>query len=141
LGRVDDAESVRAIHFALDAGINFFDTAANDGCVHSECVLGKAGSGRRRLVILATRLDHVIDEEWREATPADDLVSRLPDDCEASLRRLNTDSIDLYQLHRADDPPARAAEVCGAPEKLVEDCKTRRYGWSTNNPDGAMVFA
>ena len=62
-GQVDDAESIRAIHFALDAGINFFDTAANYGCGHSERLLGKAIEGRRDRLILATKFGYVVDEE------------------------------------------------------------------------------
>src|SRR5574342_105756 len=64
-GQVDDAESIRAIHYALDAGINFFDTAANYGCGHSERVLGQALAGRRDKVILATKFGYIIDEEKR----------------------------------------------------------------------------
>jgi len=59
LGQVDDAESIRAIHYALEAGINFFDTAANYGCGHSERILAQAIAGRRDKVILATKFGYV----------------------------------------------------------------------------------
>src|SRR5512136_1880138 len=62
-GQVDDRESVRAIHRALDLGINFFDTAAVYGCGHSERVLGEAVSGRRDKVVLATKFGQMFDEE------------------------------------------------------------------------------
>jgi aryl-alcohol dehydrogenase-like predicted oxidoreductase len=140
-GQVDDAESIRAIHYALDAGINFFDTAANYGCGHSERVLGQALAERRDKVILATKFGYVVDEEKRIVTRTEDVVSRIPEECEESLRRLNTDYIDLYQFHRDDYDPVKAAEVRDALETLVEEGKIRWYGWSTNNPVGARIFA
>ena len=140
-GQVDDAESVRAIHYALDAGINFFDTAANYGCGHSERVLGQAVAGRRDKVILATKFGYVVDEEKRTVTEAEDVVSSIRQECEASLRRLQTDYIDLYQFHWGEYPPERAEEVRDVLETLVEEGKIRWYGWSTDNPEGARVFA
>jgi aryl-alcohol dehydrogenase-like predicted oxidoreductase len=141
-GQVDDAESIRAIHLALDAGINFFDTAANYGCGHSERVLGQAIAGRRDKVILATKFGYVIDEEKRIVTRNDgDVVSRIRQECEDSLRRLQTDYIDLYQFHKDDYAPERAGEVRDFLETLVEEGKILWYGWSTINPEGARVFA
>ena len=140
-GQVDDSESIRAIHYALDAGINFFDTAANYGCGHSERVLSQALAGRRDKVILATKFGYVVDEEKKLVTEADDVVKRIRQECEDSLRRLTTDHIDLYQFHKGDYEPEKAAEVCGVLETLVEEGKIRWYGWSTDNPEGALVFA
>ena len=141
-GQIDDAESIRAIHCALDAGINFFDTAANYGCGHSERILGQAIAGRRDRVILATKFGYVIDEESRIVTRNDeDVVNRIRQECEASLRRLKCDYIDLYQFHKDDYDPEKAAEVRDALEELVGEGKIRWYGWSTNNPEGARVFA
>ncbi len=141
-GQVDDVESIRAIHYALDAGVNFFDTAANYGCGHSERVLGQAIVGRRDKVILATKFGYVIDEEKRIVTRNDeDVVSRIRRECEDSLRRLNTDYIDLYQFHKDDYDPGKAAEVRDFLETLVDEGKISWYGWSTVNPDGARVFA
>jgi aryl-alcohol dehydrogenase-like predicted oxidoreductase len=141
-GGVQDAESNRAIHFALDAGINFFDTAANYGCGHSERILGQAVAGRRDKVILATKFGYVIDEESRIVTRNDhDVAGRIRQECEGSLRRLNTDYIDLYQFHKDDYPAGKAAEVRDELETLVEEGKIRWYGWSTINPEGARVFA
>ena len=99
-GQVDDAESIRAIHYALDAGINFFDTAANYGCGHSERILSQAIAGRRDKVILATKFGYVVDEEKRIVTETEDVVRRIRQECESSLRNLQTDYIDLYQFHR-----------------------------------------
>ena len=140
-GQVDDAESVRAIHFALDAGINFFDTAANYGCGHSERLLSQALAGRRDQIILATKFGYVVDEEKKLVTEADDVVKRIRQECEDSLRRLNTDYIDLYQFHKADYEPGKAADVCAVLETLVEQGKIRWYGWSTDSAEGAHVFA
>jgi aryl-alcohol dehydrogenase-like predicted oxidoreductase len=140
-GGVDDAESIRAIHYALDEGINFFDTAANYGCGHSEQILGKAVSGHRDQVILATKFGYVIDEESRIVTRNDeDVAGRIRQECEGSLRRLNTDYIDLYQFHKDDYPAEKAAEVRDELETLVGEGKIRWYGWSTINPEGAQVF-
>lgn len=141
-GQVDDAESIRAIHYALDAGINFFDTAANYGCGHSEKILGQAIAERRDKIILATKFGYVVDEENRIVTRNDEeVVSRIRQDCENSLRRLNTDYIDLFQFHRNDYDPEKAAEVRDLLETLVVEGKIRWYGWSTVNPAGARVFA
>lgn len=140
-GRVDDAESIRAIHYALDAGINLFDTAANYGCGHSEKILSQALAGCRGKVILATKFGYVVDEEKHTVSEADDIAPRIRQECEDSLRRLKTDYIDLYQFHKGDYPPGKAAEVLDALERLVKEGKIRWYGWSTINPEGAQVFA
>ena len=140
-GQVDDSESIRAIHYALEAGINFFDTAANYGCGHSERMLGQALAGRRDKVILATKFGYIVNEEQRIVTVTEDVVRRIRQECEDSLRRLQTDYIDLYQFHKNEYPPEKAAEVCDVLETLVTEGKIRWYGWSTDNPDGARVFA
>jgi len=140
-GKVDDAESIHAIHYALDNGINFFDTAANYGCGHSERILGQAVAGRRDKVILATKFGYIIDEESRIVTRTEEVLNRIRQDCEDSLRRLKSDYIDLYQFHVDDYDPGKAAEVRDVLETLVEEGKIRWYGWSTNNPEGARVFA
>ncbi len=140
-GQVDDAESIRAIHYALEAGINFFDTAANYGCGHSERILSQAIAGRRDKVILATKFGYIVDEEKRTVAETDDVTPRIRQECETSLRRLQTDYIDLYQFHVNEYPPEKAAEVREILEKLVEEGKIRWYGWSTDHPEGARVFA
>ena len=140
-GQVNDAESIRAIHYALDAGINFFDTAANYGCGHSERILSQAIAGQRDKVILATKFGYVVDEEKRTVAETDEVVNRIRQECEDSLRRLQTDYIDVYQFHVNEYPPEKAAEVREVLEKLVEEGKIRWYGWSTDNPQGARVFA
>lgn len=140
-GQVDDAESIRAIHYALDAGINLFDTAANYGCGHSERILSRAIADRRDKVILATKFGYVVDEDKRIVTETEDVVNRIRQECEDSLNRLRTEYIDLYQFHWGEYPAEKADEVCDLLEKLVEEGKVRWYGWSTDNPEGARVFA
>jgi len=141
-GEVDDAESMRAVQAALDAGITFFDTAANYGCGHSERVLGEALGSRRKDVVIATKFGHIIDEETKIMKGDDDaIVGNLRQDCENSLRRLGTDYIDLYQLHAGNLDPEKAVAVRGLLEELVAEGKIRAYGWSTDLADRARVFA
>lgn len=141
-GQVDDDESIRAIHVAMDLGINFFDTAANYGAGHSESILGEAISGRRDKVFLATKFGHVVDEVKKIVHRDDDQIqSNIRKDCENSLRRLGTDYIDIYQLHEASYEPEKAPLVMAILEELVEEGKIRYYGWSTDLPDRAGIFA
>ena len=140
-GSVDDGESIRAIHYALEAGVNFFDTAANYGCGQSERVLSRAIAGRRDRIVLATKFGYLVDEEKRLVADTEDILPRIRQECEDSLRRLQTDYIDLYQFHVGDYDPGKADEVCDVLETLVDEGKIRWYGWSTDNPEGARVFA
>jgi aryl-alcohol dehydrogenase-like predicted oxidoreductase len=82
-----------------------------------------------------------VDEEKNIVTETDDVPNRIRRECEASLHRLKTDFIDLYQFHWGAYEPGRAGEVRDLLEKLVEEGKIRWYGWSTDNPEGARVFA
>ena len=141
-GQVEDAESIRAIHVAMDMGINFFDTAANYGAGHSERILGEAISGRRDKVYIATKFGHMVNEVEKVVYQDDDqILSNLRQDCENSLRRLGTDYIDIYQLHEASYEPEKAPLVMAILEELVEEGKIRYYGWSTDLPDRAGIFA
>ncbi len=140
-GNVDDDESIRSIQRALDLGITFFDTAAVYGCGHSERVLGKAISGRRSQVVLATKFGQVFDEATRQVKGYDTRPERIRQEVEDSLRRLNTEVIDLYQLHVKDVAPEQALVVRDTLEELVAAGKIRFYGWSTDAPEGARLFA
>jgi aryl-alcohol dehydrogenase-like predicted oxidoreductase len=141
-GEVDDAESVRAIHAALDEGITFFDTAANYGAGHSERVLAQALAGKRQQVLIATKFGYIVDEAAKQVREHDDPIETyVRDECEASLRRLNTDVIDLFQFHVNGYPSAKAAPVRDALEDLVKEGKIRFYGWSTDSVESARVFA
>jgi aryl-alcohol dehydrogenase-like predicted oxidoreductase len=140
-GNVDDDESIRAIHRALDLGITLFDTAAVYGCGHSERVLGRALGARRGGVVIATKFGQVFDEETRQVKGYDTTPERIRREVEDSLRRLNTDVIDLYQLHVKDVDPERAAVVRDTLEELAAAGRIRFYGWSTDAPASARIFA
>ncbi|HCK67124.1 MAG TPA: aldo/keto reductase [Anaerolineae bacterium] len=141
-GEVDDNESIRAIHAALDLGINFFDTAATYGTGHSEEVLAKALEGKRDKVVLATKFGFNVNVAEKHVTMrTDDHLQYIRQECEDSLRRLNTDVIDLYQLHVWDYPVNKVPAMLDVLESLVKDGKIRYYGWSTDSAESAKVFA
>ncbi|HEX6444595.1 MAG TPA: aldo/keto reductase [Streptosporangiales bacterium] len=139
-GEVDDAESERAIHRALELGVTFFDTADVYGAGHSERVLGRALRGHRDRVVIATKWGNTYDEERRQLSGPDGTPAYLKQAVAASLRRLGTDRIDLYQLHLGDLPVARAQDLLGALEDLVAAGTIRWYGWSTDLPDRAEAW-
>lgn len=140
-GAVDDAESIRAVQAAVDLGVNFFDTANVYGAGHSESVLGRALAGIRPRIVIATKFNAVFDEKTRHVTGSDASPAGIRQACEASLRRLNSDYIDLYQFHDNDFPADQAAPVRDTLEALVREGKIRAYGWSTDYPERAEVFA
>lgn len=139
-GDVDDVESMKAIHRALDLGITFFDTADAYGTGHSEEVLGKALKGRRNDVVIATKFGFTYDESKREIIGEDCSPEYVRKACEASLKRLGTDYIDLYQLHIWSIPDEKIDPVIEAFERLVEKGLIRAYGWSTDKTDSARRF-
>jgi len=140
-GEVDDNESIRAIHAARDMGIDFFDTANVYGAGHSERVLGEALQTDRSEVVIATKFSGVFDETTRQVTGEDASPAGIRSACEASLKRLNTDYIDLYQFHNNGYPAEEAGAVRDVLEDLVAEGKIRYYGWSTDFPERAEVFA
>jgi aryl-alcohol dehydrogenase-like predicted oxidoreductase len=141
-GNTDDEESIRAIHAALDMGINFFDTAANYGAGHSEVVLGRALKGKRDKVVIATKFGHIINEKEKTVFgDPDQIIKNAETDVENSLRRLQTDFIDIYQLHEGGYDPILALELQAVLEELVSAGKIRWYGWSTDVVDSARQFA
>ncbi|MER5833216.1 aldo/keto reductase [Streptomyces sp. NPDC002130] len=140
-GKVDDEESVRAVRRALDLGVTFFDTADTYGAGHSERVLGRALGKRRADVVVATKWGNVFDEETRTLTGSDDSPTHLRRALVASLRRLGTDYVDLYQFHLSDADPVQAARLRDACEELVREGLIRAYAWSTDDPARAAVFA
>jgi aryl-alcohol dehydrogenase-like predicted oxidoreductase len=122
--RLDYERTLSVVDAALDAGINFFDTADIYGGTRSEEFLGRALQGRRDRVILATKFGARVDDQRKGAKP--DYVRRAIED---SLRRLNTDRIDLYQLH-GPDPETPIAETLAALDELVRSGKVREIGCS-----------
>jgi len=141
-GTTDDEESVRAIHTALEMGVNFFDTAANYGAGHSEMILGGALKGKRDQVVIATKFGHIVNEEKKTVYGDNDqIIKNVRTDVENSLRRLQTDFIDIYQLHAADFDPKLSLELQSILEEVVAAGKIRWYGWSTDIVDSAREFA
>jgi aryl-alcohol dehydrogenase-like predicted oxidoreductase len=122
--RIDAEASKAAVNAALDAGINFFDTADIYGGGASEEFLGGALGPRRGEVLIATKFGMKMDEQRRGARP--EYVRRAAED---SLRRLGTDHIDLYQLHQPD-AEVPIAETLGALAELVRAGKVREIGCS-----------
>ena len=144
---VDDNESIRAIHRAIEMGVTFFDTAANYGAGHSEKLLGKALKGCRKEMVIATKFGYRVDEENKEVTPygpseeESDVSGHLRGDVEDSLRRLGTDYIDVFQLHVWGLPMAEALKAREILEALVDEGKIRTYGWSTDRTEAVAEFA
>ena len=130
-GNVDDEESIRALNRGLDLGINFLDTADVYGAGHSEKLIAKAIKGKRDKLVIATKFGMVFDSEKRESSfEGNTSPEYINDSLEASLSRLQTDYIDLYQLHIGDLPVEDALAVRNSLEELVEQGKIRGYGWS-----------
>ena len=140
-GEVDDEESIRAIHAALELGITFFDTANVYGAGHSELVLGRALKGVRNRVVIASKFNAVFDEQTRQVSGSDTSPQGIRDACEASLKRLGTDHLELLQFHDGGFPVEQAGPVRDTLEALVHEGKIRSYGWSTDLADRASFFA
>jgi aryl-alcohol dehydrogenase-like predicted oxidoreductase len=126
-GEPDHEASIRIIHRALDAGINFIDTADVYSRGESEEIVGKALHGRRESVVLATKFHGTMGDDPNEAGNSRRWMMR---EVEASLKRLQTDWIDLYQVHRWD-PWTDHDETLGALSDLVAQGKVRYIGSST----------
>ncbi len=140
-GEVDDAESLRALRRAVDLGVTFFDTADVYGAGHSERLVGQALADVRDRVTIATKFGNVFDEDTRQVTGASGEPEHIRAACDASLRRLGIDRIDIYQFHLGDYDTAKVPEVLETLEGLVQAGKIRYYGWSTDDPDRAALFA
>jgi aryl-alcohol dehydrogenase-like predicted oxidoreductase len=138
---VDDNQSRAALERALELGVTFFDTSDVYGCGHSERILGQMLSDRRKQVVIATKFGNIFDEQTRRITGASVEPAYIRRACEASLRRLRTDYIDLYQLHIGNYDLARVDEVIETLERLVDDGRIRWYGWSTDDPTRAAAIA
>ncbi|GHO84805.1 aldo/keto reductase [Dictyobacter formicarum] len=140
-GNVDDAESMHAIQRALELGITFFDTADVYGCGHSERILGQALAGRRNAVVIATKFGNVFDEQTRQGAGRNLTPEYIRSACEASLKRLNTDYIDLYEMHSTPETMTETEDVLATLEELVSAGKIRYYGPSTDDVEVARSFA
>ena len=135
-GTKDHDESIRIIHRALDAGITFVDTADVYSAGESEVIVGKALAGRRDDIVLATKAFMPMSDNLNHRGSSRRWIIREVED---SLRRLGTDWIDLYQIHRWD-PETDLDETLGALSDLVHQGKIRYFGHSTF-PASAIVEA
>jgi aryl-alcohol dehydrogenase-like predicted oxidoreductase len=129
-GNPDHEASIRIIHRALDAGVNFVDTADVYSRGESEEIVAKALKGRREQVVLATKVHGQMGEGPNERGNSRRWIIQ---ECDASLRRLGTDWIDLYQIHRWD-PETDHDETLGALTDLMRAGKVRYIGSSTYPP-------
>ncbi len=126
-GKADKNESIRLLNECIDAGYTFLDTASLYGMGHNEALIGKALRHRREEYILASKCGIVKDKSG--GTVMDGRVDVIRQTCEASLRRLKTDVIDLYYLHRLD-PKIPVEESIGALSDLVREGKIKTIGVS-----------
>jgi aryl-alcohol dehydrogenase-like predicted oxidoreductase len=137
-GGTDEAQSIRTIHEALDRGITLFDTAPVYGFGRSEEILGKAlaQDGRRKRAVIATK----VGLDWRDGAPfRNGSRERIMKEVDDSLRRLQTDVIDLYQVHWPD-PGTPIAETAAAMADLLRAGKIRAIGVSNFSPSQMDEF-
>ena len=130
-GRGDDAESVAVVHRALDLGVSFIDSSDMYGWGHNEELLARALKGRRAQVVLATKFGNL---RKPDGTPGvNGRPEYVPQACDASLKRLGVEVIDLYYQHRVD-PGVPIEDTVGAMARLVEEGKVRCLGLSEAAP-------
>jgi aryl-alcohol dehydrogenase-like predicted oxidoreductase len=132
-GGLDDAESIRAIHRALDLGVTHIDTAEIYGPFHSEELVGKAIKGRREQIVVATKFG-LVSHSGGGPGVTDSSPANVRAAVEGSLTRLGTDHIDLYYQHRVD-PNTPIEETVGALADLVAEGKVRHIGLSEASAD------
>ena len=132
-GDTDDRTSLAALGRALDQGITFFDTSSAYGNGHSEALIGQAFETKRDRVVIATKAGYDAWDKSPDFSPAAVVAS-----AEASLRRLRTDVIDLFQLHNPPSAALRAIELREALTDLVKTGKIRAWGVSAKSPVDAI---
>jgi aryl-alcohol dehydrogenase-like predicted oxidoreductase len=132
-GKSDDAAGIKVIHHAIDRGVTFLDSSDMYGWGHNETLLGKAlAGGRRSKVVLATKFGQV--QRPGGANGVDGSPAHVKSACDASLKRLGVDVIDLYYQHRVD-PAVPIEETVGAMAGLVKAGKVRALGLSEAAPE------
>jgi aryl-alcohol dehydrogenase-like predicted oxidoreductase len=131
-GNANDEESIGVIHYALERGINFLDSADMYGWGHNETLLGRALKGRRDKAIVATKFGQVKLADGKQVV--DGRPDYVMQACEASLKRLGIDVIDLYYQHRVDTN-VPIEDTVGAMKRLVEQGKVRALGLSEARPE------
>ncbi|NHJ05695.1 MAG: aldo/keto reductase [Candidatus Heimdallarchaeota archaeon] len=147
-GPVDEKDAIKAIQKGLELGINLFDTSDVYGCGRSELILGKAIKDRRDEVVIATKFSSVWDMNSGDpkvpcqSTGEKNIIPEyIKNCCLESLERLQTDYIDIYQLHWSSMNLEKAAGVRDVLEELVDEGLIRTFGWSTDSIERAKVFA
>ena len=131
-GKGDDAESIKVVHHAIDKGVNFLDSSDMYGWGHNETLLGKALVGRRDKVVLATKFGQTQNPGGMNGVNG--RPEYVKQACEASLKRLGVDVIDLYYQHRVD-PSVPIEETVGAMAELIKADKVRAIGLCEAKPD------
>jgi aryl-alcohol dehydrogenase-like predicted oxidoreductase len=131
-GKSDDATSIAVVHRALDLGVNFLDSSDMYGWGHNEELLGRALSGRRKGAVVATKFGQVRSPDGA-GNLVDGSAAYVRTACEASLKRLGVDTIDLYYQHRVD-PKVPIEETVGAMARLREEGKIRALGLCETAP-------
>ncbi|MDO8976669.1 aldo/keto reductase [Reyranella sp.] len=132
-GDTDDAQSLSALHRALDLGITFFDTSSAYGAGHSEALIGRAVAGRRDKAVIATKAGY---DDWTK--PPDFSPAAIRRSAELSLKRLGTDYLDVLQLHNPPSDVLTAGETREVLAALLAEGKIRSWGVSAKNPAGAV---
>ncbi|KAA8474470.1 aryl-alcohol dehydrogenase-like predicted oxidoreductase [Arcticibacter tournemirensis] len=133
-GKTDEKQSIKTLHKALDIGVNFIDTADVYGIGDNEELLRKAYSDRWNDLVLATKFGFVRDKNNPEVRQLNGSPEYVKSACEASLKRLGREAIDLYYLHRVD-PNTPIEETVGAMAELVKEGKVRYIGLSEVSGD------
>ena len=132
LSDADEKQAIAVLHRAIDIGVNFIDTADhNNG--NNEEILAKALKDKRRQVVLTTKFGNLRGQPWADGREVEGRPEYVAWACANSLRRLRTDYIDLYYLHRVD-PKVPIEETVGAMKRLVEEGKVRHLGLSEAGP-------
>lgn len=142
-GKTDNGESIKAIEAAYDTGIRLFDTAATYGAGLSEELVGKALKGKRSECTISSKIGYNLIPGTRNCelySSPKEFIKQIDSDVDSSLKRLNTDYLDVLFLHIGELEKEFAPEVKEKFEKLVEVGKIRSYGWSTDDPERAKLW-
>jgi aryl-alcohol dehydrogenase-like predicted oxidoreductase len=131
-GPSDDEAAIKVIHAALERGVTFFDSSDMYGWGHNETLIGRALGKRRSEIVLATKFGQT--RQQGGANGVDGRPAYVKEACEASLKRLGTEVIDLYYQHRVD-PDVPIEETVGAMAELVREGKVRALGLSEARPE------